>query len=86
LLEEIRRGKSLGKGDISIKGMSKPEFTTLEEDKIWRKNYEVWFNEQLKTIGKTKYQEWWNSNLSWEEKKKINPLDGTNIKVSECCG
>ena len=86
LLEEIRRGKSLGKGDISIEGMSKPYFITLEEDEIWRNNYQIWFDEQLKTIGKTKYQEWWNSNLSWEEKKKINPFAGTNIKVSECCG
>jgi hypothetical protein len=86
LLEEIRLGKSLGKGDISIEGMNKPNFITLEEDEIWGKEYEKWFDEQLKTNGKTKIQEWWDSNLSWEEKKKINPLEGTNIKVSECCG
>jgi hypothetical protein len=86
LLEQVRLGKSLGKGDISIKGMNQPRFLTLEEDKRWRKEYEKWFDEQLETTGKTKLQEWWNSDLSWEEKKKINPLEGTNIEVSECCG
>lgn len=79
MLEEIRTGKLLGKGSYSIEVVNQPEFSTVEE-------YGKWFDEQAAPIVKTKYQEWWNSNLSWEEKKKINPLEGTNIKVSHCCG
>jgi len=79
MLEEIRVGKGLGKGSFSIEGTNKPKFSTLEE-------YKQWFDEQSAPIIKIKYQEWWNSNLSWEEKKKINPLQDTNIKISECCG
>jgi hypothetical protein len=86
LLEEIRLGKSLGKGAIHVDGMNRPTSLTLEEDKAWRKKYKEWFDNQLETTGKTKVQEWWNSKLSWEEKKKTNPFQGSNIKVFECCG
>lgn len=79
LLEEIRTSKGLGKGSISIEGIKYPRFSTLRE-------FDQWFYEQSAPIVIPKYQEWWNSNLSWEEKKKINPLQDTNIKVSECCG
>jgi len=79
MLQEIRIGKSLGKGSFGIEGLNHPNFSTLEE-------YREWFDKQFAPIVKTKYQEWWNSNLSWEEKKKINPLQDTNIKISECCG
>ncbi|MDQ3131922.1 MAG: hypothetical protein M3Q99_14335 [Acidobacteriota bacterium] len=79
LLEEIRSNKRLGKGSVGISGMNHLAFSTIEE-------YKKWFNEELEKTAKSKYQEWWNLNLSWEEKKKIDPLEGTNIKVSECCG
>lgn len=79
MLEEIRTGKRLGKGSFGIEGLNHPNFSTLEE-------HREWFDKQSARIVKTKYQEWWTSNLSWEEKKKINPLQDTNIKVSQCCG
>ncbi len=83
LLETTRTGKRIGKGAIGIDGENMPNFsssTTMDEIEKWR-------NERIAATGvKQKYQEWWSSNLSWEEKKKINPLEGTNIKVSECCG
>jgi len=81
LLETTRTGKRIGKGAIGMTGGdSIPNSLTMDEkEKI--------FNNQLAATGvKQKYQQWWNSNLSWEEKKKINPLEGTGIKVSECCG
>ena len=79
MLEEIRTGKNLGKGSFSIETTNQPKFSTVEE-------YGKWFDEQSALIIEAKYHEWWNSNSSWEEKKKINPLQDTNIKVSECCG
>jgi len=79
LLEELRTGKRLGKGSFTIEGINYPKFSTPRE-------FRKWFSEQFAPTVKTKYQQWWNSTLSWEEKKKINPLEGTNIKVSECCG
>jgi len=79
MLEELRTSKRLGKGAVYIEGISQSKFSTAEE-------YRKWFYDQSASIVVKKYQEWWNSNLSWEEKRKINPLEGTGIKVSECCG
>ncbi len=84
LLEVTRTGKRLGKGAIGIEGENRaPNFSSsLTIDEV-----EKLLDEKLvKTNVIQKYQEWWNLNLSWEEKKKINPLEGTSIKVSECCG
>ena len=81
LLEEIRTGKRLGKGSVSIFGNE-----YIDQPGILTPEYEKWFYKQAAPIVIPKYQEWWNSNLSWEEKKKINPLQDTNIKVAECCG
>ena len=83
LLETTRTGKRIGKGAIGVNGVDTPTLSkpinTEEGEKL--------FNEWLDAAGiKQKYQQWWNSSLSWEEKKKINPLEGTGIKVSECCG
>jgi len=79
MLDEIRTGNRLGKGGYGIEGVSYPKFTSPEE-------YRKWFYEKSAPTVISKYQEWWNSNLSWGDKKKINPLEGTNIKVSQCCG
>ena len=83
LLETTRTGKRIGKGAIGVNGVDTPTLSkpinTEEGEKL--------FNEWLDAASiKQKYQQWWNSSLSWEEKKKINPLEGTGIKVSECCG
>lgn len=83
LLETTRTGKRIGKGAIEIENKNMPDFPkswTMEQRKKL-------FDESLAATGvKQKYQDWWNLNLSWEEKRKINPLEGTNIKVSQCCG
>lgn len=81
LLEEIRSNKHLGKGSFgfSDKSIDLPKFATVED-------YQKWFDEKAAPTVIPKYKQWWNSNLSWEDKKKINPLQNTNISVSECCG
>lgn len=70
LIEEIRQNKSFGKGNVAVGSPSK-----------WKA-----FTDDLIPLVRQKYQEWWNLSLVWEEKRKINPLEGINIKVSECCG
>ncbi len=83
LLETTRTNKRIGKGSIWITGDNQsnyPQSLTMDERLSL-------LNQNLTVTGvKQKYQEWWNSNLSWKEKKKINPLEGTGIKVSSCCG
>jgi len=77
LLEEIRLGKSLGKGYIDEKGaVPKP---------VSREEWNQWKEEKLPGV-REKYKQWWNSGLSWEEKKKINPLEGAAIGIYDCCG
>lgn len=83
ILETTRTGKRIGKGSIHIEGENKddypPDLSLQERGKI--------FDEHLaRTNASQKYHDWWNLNLSWEEKKKINPLESTGIKVSYCCG
>lgn len=81
LLEEVRSNMHLGKGSVgfSDRNIELPKFTTA-------KDYEKWFDEKAAPIVIPAYKQWWNSNLSWEEKRKINPLQNTNISVSYCCG
>lgn len=79
MLEELRIGKSLGKGGYFIEKTNYPQFATWKE-------HQKWFYGQSASVVIPKYKEWWNSNLSWEEKRKINPLQETNVRVSECCG
>jgi hypothetical protein len=76
LLEEIRRGESIGKGGFA----PAPErsFSTREEWLVW--------TAEAEPIAKAHFQRWWNSGLSWEEKKKIAPLQGTGFGVHYCCG
>jgi len=76
LLEEMRLGKSLGKGYI---GSSSPPYPSTREE------WDEWKEEYL-PIGKEKYQEWWKSNLSWDEKRKIDPLKDAVIHIYSCCG
>lgn len=82
LLEEIRTNKQLGKGSVGFtkeSGIIAKDYNSFEE-------YEKWFDGKAAPIVVPKYHDWWNSNLSWKEKKKINPLEGTGIEVSHCCG
>jgi hypothetical protein len=79
LLEQIRLGESLGKASISSKPSS--ELTRNIET---RQDWEKWNAEHLPG-GREKFRQWWNLNLSWEEKKKIDPLADAEIVVNSCC-
>lgn len=70
LIEEIRQNKSLGKGRVQVSSNS--VITQFTDDLI--------------PLVRQKYQEWWNLNLDWNEKRKINPLANTSIKAVSCCG
>ena len=78
LLEEIRQGTHFGKGGLSPNPPENNKRFTAEE---WNK----WMEKALPRA-REKYKEWMNLNLNWEEKKKINPLEETSIKVFFCCG
>lgn len=79
LLEEIRRGEGLGKGQIA------PSSTETEKPSS-KEQWKSWIEGTALPIAKARYGEWWRSNLSWAEKKSINPLEGTRVGVYECCG
>ena len=79
LLEEIRRGKSLGKGNIAPSSIETEKPSTPDEWKSWMEGKAL-------PIAKARYIDWWQSNLNWTDKKTINPLDGTRVGVYECCG
>lgn len=78
LLEEVRRDKSLGKGLMGIGRRETDNPSTPDEWREWK--------DQMPQVARQKYRDWWNSGLSWEDKKKVDPLAGTNIRVYECCG
>lgn len=79
LLEEMRRGKSLGKGHLG-RGPTSPESGPLTPDE-----WEAWYKEAL-PFAWSKYTEWWKADTNWEEKKRIDPLAGMHVRVNECCG
>lgn len=78
LLEEIRLGKSLGKGNIGASTLETRKPSSPAEWKAW--------TEGAMPIVRSKYLEWWTSGKTWDEKKKLNPLEGTIARVNECCG
>jgi len=78
LLEEIRKGESLGKGRAGVKvseDISAPH--SIQWERVTGQHI---------SLARDKYRAWWNSDKIWDEKKKINPLKNTNISVSYCCG
>lgn len=75
LLEQVRQGKSLGKASIS--GKQRLNLSTKEDWEKWKAEY--------LPGGREKFREWWNSNLSWKEKQKIDPLKDAEISVNACC-
>lgn len=78
LLHEMRTGKSLGKGGLGPSPLETERPVTTEQEQAWQRKAEA--------VAKEKFTEWWNSGLSWEEKKKINPLAGTIANMNYCCG
>ena len=79
LLEEIRLGKSLGKGRIAPSRLETQKPSGKDEWKVWMEGIAL-------PLAKSRYLDWWQSNLSWDDKKKIDPLEGTIVGVYECCG
>ncbi len=74
IVDWLRRDKILCKAYISPREVSR-EF---DEDK--------WWLESGLTEVKSKYRSWWNMNLDWQEKKQVDPLAQTNIRIKENCG
>ena len=79
LLEEVRLGKSLGKGNIGPSSISTAQPATPEEWKAWTEGTGL-------PIATKKYREWWRSDSNWNNKKTIDPLDGMEVRVNSCCG
>lgn len=79
LIEQLRLGKSLGKGQIRSQDAVIPENTDI---KYWRK----WKDEIVAPKAKTDFINWWNLDLDWTEKRKIDPLKNSAVKINGCCG
>jgi hypothetical protein len=79
LLEQVRLGKSLGKGFIGH-GPGERRFPTTQEQE------KAWYYEKALPFARLKYIEWWNSGKTWAEKKQTDPLAGEFVHVNACCG
>jgi len=79
LLEEVRRGKSLGKGSIGPSALATRRPSGEDE---WKK----WMEEVALPLAKDRYFSWGRSNRVWSDKREINPLEGTEVGIYECCG
>lgn len=79
LLEQLRLGKSLGKGVISHKNYLTPESLPIEK---WRE----WKDENVAPRAKNDFRRWWDLSLNWNEKRRIDPLKDSEVKINECCG
>ena len=74
IVEHLRRGVVLHKA-----GFGEVEFERYERE--YKFDYERWWRERGLPETKAKYKEWWNTDLAWQTKKAINPLEGSNIRV-----
>lgn len=79
LLDEIRIGKRPGKGALG--GEAIPRYPESEPAEGWVK----WSDTNEAPIAVPHLRTWWNSGLSWQEKKKIDPFAGTNVRIGYCC-
>ncbi len=82
LLDLVRLGELTGKGNFGPSDLAADLPKAGESWSSWDR--EGWENEAL-PIARSKYVEWWNLNLSWEERKMIDPLKGTIARVAYCC-
>jgi hypothetical protein len=79
LLDEIRIRKGPAKGGLGGDGIPRsPWFKTPGE---WVK----WSDVNQAPIAVPYLKTWWNSGLTWEEKKKVDPFAGTNVRIGYCC-
>jgi len=79
LIRESQFGMGLGKGGFAP---SELEPAKPKTDSEWL----AWYQEKGIPIATAKYREWWNSGLTWDEKKSIDPLKGTVVQFHYCCG
>ncbi|MCA1642906.1 MAG: hypothetical protein LC785_13375 [Acidobacteria bacterium] len=78
MVEQMRRGKIVCKAYFFPRDFLKsapPNFNERE-----------WWVEKGLPEAKTSFQTWWNSNVSWQEKKSADPLGSSNVMISENCG
>jgi hypothetical protein len=68
LIESIRQGEYLGKAHL---------FSEKSHG-----DYETWLKESGVSQAKAKYRRWWNSPLSWSQKKRINPLEKSDMFIA----
>jgi hypothetical protein len=78
LLEEVRLGKSLGKGNVGLGPGAISWPSTPEEWKAWHRD--------ALPFARSKYIEWWRADTDWETKKLTDPLAGQYVHVNACCG
>jgi hypothetical protein len=79
LLEEIRLGESLGKGNLGMSSLETDVPATADEWQYWTERTGL-------PTAKQKFIEWWHLPGEWEEKTLIDPLAGTKVRVQYCCG
>jgi hypothetical protein len=79
LVEEIRSGEFLGKGKISTSALSTNHPGSTEE---WR----TWMETKAMPLAKERMKAWWESPSPWSQKRNVNPLEETELKVYACCG
>ncbi|MFN2412750.1 MAG: hypothetical protein ABR535_06820, partial [Pyrinomonadaceae bacterium] len=65
LLEEVRRGESLGKGKLGYSSISADRPSTAEQ-------WQTWMFSKALPIARVAYNNWWSLNIPWEEKKNIS--------------
>lgn len=79
LLEEVRRGANLGKGKLGTSSTATDRPSTSDE-------WQQWAHSTAFPTARTRYGDWWNLELPWEEKRTISPLKDSGVQVYECCG
>lgn len=68
LIESMRQGESLGKAHL----FAQKDYA----------NYEIWLKQSGVPQAKAKYRRWWNSPLSWSQKKHIDPLKKSDLIIA----
>jgi hypothetical protein len=73
IVENMRRGETIFKGGFG------------PADYRWRQsnfNFKSWWAENGMAEAKGKYKEWWNGNLTWSQKRLIDPLKNSSVELT----
>lgn len=73
IVENMRRGETLDKGGFG------PAINEWERTDF---NFDKWWSKRGLPETKLKYKQWWNTNLEWNQKRLIDPLSNSNVRVS----